>query len=399
MKAPRLSFVLIAVATFGFAAPAFAQRFDPANPNSPMATPNGMYPMPTRIGPGATAPQRMMRPTQSSGWNNAAPQGYGYGYGYGVPYGYAPGYGPVYYPGNTVISLPQGSDTNIVFGAPDVNTGLSQYPSPWPYLGLNGWMEIVPGSITVLPTAPQYDYVGDYEACPQPAADPTAAQPPVYNVYNQYTTNNYYTNPQGAQPGAPPAAESASPQADQPGVAAPVAPATAPAAGTASAAPAAPIAPPPAPAAANDDPARLAQAFSDIARSWLRSDIGLLKKYLSASVKVDVLSQGAYEYSIDPDKLAEATDSVYDTLATQSFDFQTLRSLQNGDITGYARHVYMVRDGSPTPTSRTMYVSYTLGKRSGAWVIVAVDSSQTPLAPALGAPAAASSPAANANGG
>jgi len=321
-----------------------AQRYDPNNPNSPMQTPAGMKPMPTRIGPGYPAAQ----PTVHFDPRGVCP----------TPSAPSKAYGCV---GNTVISLGYGAESIIVFGAPDLNTGLIQYPQPWGYLGWNGYLEVVPGTLTILPTAPQYVYTGGYLAFTPGTYDVQAAPQPVYNVYNQYTTNNYYyaNSAPAVQPvpGAPVQANRA--------------------AETSALAPDATI----------DDSAFLAQAFKDISRSWLRSDIALFKKYLSSDVKVDVLSQGVYEYSLASDKLAAATDSVYDHLATQSFDFQVLRSLRNGDITAYAKHVYFVRGGDASG-SKTMYVSYTMGKRNSAWVIVAIDSSSKPLVPDISSSAA-----------
>jgi hypothetical protein len=271
-----------------------------------------------------------------------------------------------------------GSISTTYFGTPILTStyGANCYPSPWGYQGLPTYIACPPSAITVYTTPPQAIYIGGYVPyiAPQP-------QPSVTNVYNQYNQYNYYgsssTDNAASAPAVTPGSGAGSTRNDATGqtnaTKSPVSQAM--------------------PTASDADAAIVAQAFQDIARCWMRSDTSLLKKYLVQTQKVAIQSKGAYQYSIEADKFAKVTDDVFDQLVTRSFAFDALRAQANGDVTAYAKHVYMLRSGDDTAPLKTMYAAYTVGKRDGRWVVVAVDSSATPLIAAQGTTSTSSSSA------
>lgn len=118
------------------------------------------------------------------------------------------------------------------------------------------------------------------------------------------------------------------------------------------------------------------EAFADIQSAWNNGDIDPINKHLkSDSTKVAVSLSGKYAYSIASSDWADITRDAFDHLQTVSFEFTVLRFQKNGDITGYATHVYTGKSGQ----NETMYVSYTLRHRDGQWYVIGVNTSPKPI--------------------
>jgi hypothetical protein len=123
------------------------------------------------------------------------------------------------------------------------------------------------------------------------------------------------------------------------------------------------------------------EAFADIESAWINGDIDSIRKHLrNNDLKVAVSLNGKYSYSIASGDWADITRDALDHLQTVSFQFTLLRFQKSGDITGYAKHVYMTesKDGDK---QNTMYLSYTLRHRDNMWYVVSVDTSPDPLIP------------------
>ena len=181
------------------------------------------------------------------------------------------------------------------------------------------------------PGSNQYALPGGAMITAPPSQSVVVAGPPsasVTNIYNQYTTNNYY----GAD------ARSA-------------------------------------PASADRDGASPAMALRDIARSWMRGDVSLLKGQMSADQQIDILSAGTLHTSVSADKLASATDELYDRIVTRSFEFDVPRTLADGSVRAVAKHVFAMRSGASGDPDRTLYIAYTLRRIAYRWIIVSVDTS------------------------
>lgn len=280
--------------------------------------------------------------------NGAAYPNYGYygynGYGY---YGYAP---------NTIIvPLSDGYDgSTVIYGPGTLSNGA--------IVGSNGYYTI--------PSLSQgyQDYQPDASSGGYVPANPGQ---PVTNIYNTY---NYYGS-QNTAPVAPPGSAAPPPQGQ--GASAngqSLSSAAAPASGDATAGAAAT-----APSAQADDADVLSAAYQDIQQGWLRGDIGLIKKHIDMTGTVAVLMQSEYQYTTGSDKFLSSTTALLNQIQTKSFTFTAIRKQVNGDITAYATQIYTIRTGDDTTSERTNYVSYGMSKRPVGWVIVAVDSSQTPL--------------------
>ncbi|MDR3706917.1 MAG: hypothetical protein P4L33_01345 [Capsulimonadaceae bacterium] len=256
---------------------------------------------------------------------------------------------------STYIYLGDDSDSVLTFGGPSSITNLgsapanlSVYPTSMGYTGFAPNLYTLPAGATITAPAQQ-------PAVAAPSYSGAAPVPAVTNIYNQYTTNNYYYG------GAPLQSSTASQSSDgnPPGQFA--------------------GSPSPVAGLSGVDSTAFAQALHDIARSWLRGDVGFLKTYLSSDVKVDVYAKGVYENSIDSAKLASMTDDTYDQIVTRAFTFDTIQPLQNGDVRAYGKQVYNLRISDDRDGEKVMFVEYTLGKRAGRWVIVSTDSAPTPL--------------------
>lgn len=150
-------------------------------------------------------------------------------------------------------------------------------------------------------------------------------------------------------------------------------------------APSAPTAPPPAPT----PPApRLwadgthEAAFADIERAWAKRDLAPLRRHVrDGGTQISVSLNGRYAYSLASRDFLRLTRDALARLDTLSFRFTRLRKANNGDVTAYGRHVYRTRGRAPVPATtakKTVYVSYTLRRQSGRWVIVGVGSSPKP---------------------
>ncbi|HEX5324028.1 MAG TPA: nuclear transport factor 2 family protein, partial [Capsulimonadaceae bacterium] len=133
------------------------------------------------------------------------------------------------------------------------------------------------------------------------------------------------------------------------------------------------------------------EAFADIESAWLNGDIDPIRKHLkNDDIKIAVSLKGKYAYSIASSDWADITRDAFDHLQTVSFQFTLLRFQKNGDITGYATHVYTsaTKDGDKQDT---MYLAYTLRHRNNLWYIVSVNTSPNPLIKEqAGSPAGAS---------
>ena len=310
---------------------------------------------------------------QSNNYNNYNYGGGTYSSGNGYSYSTGNGYNPYGYAQNTII-VPSDNGTTYTFGGGGgvstggVALGSNGYPLNYGYPSYNIPLTVPDATgpyVTVVPNPPSYDYSGAYLPVPQ------AAVTNIYNTYNYYPAANPAAgfNPNAVQ-GSTPASAPTGPSAER------ATPNTPPAiAGTAGS-----------PSVLKpDDADLLASAYSDIQRGWIRGDVSLIKKHVDMTGSISILSQAKYQYSVPSDKFITSTDNMFDQIVTKSFTVTALQKQTNGDITAFATHVYSLRSADDSDPKKTIYVSYVMSKKALGWVIVAVDSSQSPLTTATSA--------------
>ena len=115
----------------------------------------------------------------------------------------------------------------------------------------------------------------------------------------------------------------------------------------------------------------LGRALSDIRDAWVNGRVNLIEDHVDNLQTIAVLLDGNYDYSLDAGDYAQMTNDAIDQIQTVSFTWQEVRQRTNGDYTAYAKHTYRDDSGS----TKTVYVSYTLHKLGGEYVIVEVGSS------------------------
>ncbi|MCL5103647.1 MAG: hypothetical protein M1133_05975 [Armatimonadetes bacterium] len=116
-------------------------------------------------------------------------------------------------------------------------------------------------------------------------------------------------------------------------------------------------------------------AMADIREAWLDGRPDLIDRHLSGSQRIAVLLDGRYDYSVDADDYNQMTSDAIDEVRTISFTWESVRQRTDGDFTAFGRHVF--RDSSDI--IRTLYVSYTLSRIGGDYVITEVGTSGSPL--------------------
>jgi hypothetical protein len=119
----------------------------------------------------------------------------------------------------------------------------------------------------------------------------------------------------------------------------------------------------------------LDDTLSDIRKAWIDGRPDLIKDHVNSSGEIAILLDGSYDYSVNPDDYMQMTSDAIDQMQTVSFTWQSVRRRSDGDYTAYAKHTY--RDDSGD--RKTVYVSYTLERDGGEYVIDEVGSSSSPL--------------------
>ncbi|MCE5322508.1 hypothetical protein LLG46_04230 [bacterium] len=117
---------------------------------------------------------------------------------------------------------------------------------------------------------------------------------------------------------------------------------------------------------------QLDDALADIRSAWLDGRVDLIKRHISSSMRIAVLLDGKYDYSVDSDDYADMTNDAIDQMNTVGFVWESVRQRTDGNYTASAKHTYIDDSGQ----QKSVYVSYTLDRY---YDIVEVGSSETSL--------------------
>ncbi|MBI2842457.1 MAG: hypothetical protein HYX78_03575 [Armatimonadetes bacterium] len=117
------------------------------------------------------------------------------------------------------------------------------------------------------------------------------------------------------------------------------------------------------------------RALDNIRSAWTRRDADRLLRHVRGDVRVDVLLDGDYSYSVDGDDYRDMSRDAVASTETSEFEFYSVRSRGEDRVVAYAVHKFFTRRGE----RKTVYVSYLLERRGGEWIITEVGSSLNKL--------------------
>jgi hypothetical protein len=116
-------------------------------------------------------------------------------------------------------------------------------------------------------------------------------------------------------------------------------------------------------------------ALQDIQDAWLTGRANLLTDRVESRQMIAVMLDGKYDYSVTGNDYAQMTVDAIQDVDTVNFTWDEVRQRTNGDFTAFARHTYR----NASSRNQTTYVSYTLRRIGGEYMIVEVGSSDRPL--------------------
>jgi len=122
-------------------------------------------------------------------------------------------------------------------------------------------------------------------------------------------------------------------------------------------------------------PGTIEYVLRDIRDAWLRGDFDLIEKYIDPDHQIDVYIDGHYSYTVEASDYASMTRDALDRIETIDLDFYSVTRSKDDRYSAYGEHTYKTPDGN----KKKVYVSYTLQKRHGTWVITEVGSSSSRL--------------------
>lgn len=122
-------------------------------------------------------------------------------------------------------------------------------------------------------------------------------------------------------------------------------------------------------------PSRLDVTIGDIQRAWRYNSPDLIRRHLRFDMFVAVYLRGKYAYSIPAEDYFTMTVDAMRNTRTVRFAFDEIRRRTNDAYVLHGQHVYEDEEGQ----LRTTYISYTLERIGGEWVITEVGSSPEPI--------------------
>jgi len=114
-------------------------------------------------------------------------------------------------------------------------------------------------------------------------------------------------------------------------------------------------------------------ALKEIREAWLRGDVDRIERYVERDRRIHVYLDGKYNYSIEGGDYLDMTRDEMARIDTVDLDFYSVRRRGDDTYVAYGAHTFYDPDGS----RKTVYVSYTLEKIHGDWVLTEVGSSKS----------------------
>lgn len=115
--------------------------------------------------------------------------------------------------------------------------------------------------------------------------------------------------------------------------------------------------------------------LNDIRRAWEQNNSSLLLKHTSDDVRIDVVMDKGYMYSVNAEDYRAMTLDAIDHTETISFSFDSVCNRGDNKVIAYGKHNFYSPDGG----TKSLYISYELERHGNEWVIDQVGSSLDPL--------------------
>lgn len=116
-------------------------------------------------------------------------------------------------------------------------------------------------------------------------------------------------------------------------------------------------------------------ALDDIRNGWTGGNDDLILKHIDPSTKVAIYLDGKYSYSVPGDDYTTMTRDAIGAIKTVDFSFYKVEARSDGAYTVYGKHEF----NDENDNRKVVYISYTLSKTNGSWLITAAGSSDSKL--------------------
>jgi hypothetical protein len=117
----------------------------------------------------------------------------------------------------------------------------------------------------------------------------------------------------------------------------------------------------------------LDQATDDIRNAWLTGNDGLILRHVDGSTQIAVYVNGAYSYSLPGTDYSNMVRDAIGHVRTTGFTITSMEKRSDGAYVLTGRHDFY----DISNNLKSADVSYTLAQSGGAWVIVAVGSTES----------------------
>ena len=116
-------------------------------------------------------------------------------------------------------------------------------------------------------------------------------------------------------------------------------------------------------------------AVDDIKNAWLTGDSDLLARHIDSAGNMAIYLEGKYSYSLSGADYLQMSVDAMTNITTANFTVYKTEQRSDGAYTVLAKHEFRDVDNN----SKVAYVSYTLTRENGDWIIVATGSSDKKL--------------------
>jgi hypothetical protein len=119
----------------------------------------------------------------------------------------------------------------------------------------------------------------------------------------------------------------------------------------------------------------LSVALDDIKDAWMSGDYTGMVAHVDTGKTIAIYLDGKYSYSLPGKDYRDMTRDAIKHIETSDFQIYKVEKRSDGAYTAFGKHEFTDVDGN----AKTAYVSYTLVKSGGRWIIVASGSSDNEL--------------------
>jgi len=116
-------------------------------------------------------------------------------------------------------------------------------------------------------------------------------------------------------------------------------------------------------------------ALDDIRNGWIGGNDDLILKHINPSTNVAIYLDGKYSYSVPGNDYSKMTRDALGAIKTVDLSFYKVQERSDGSYIAYGKHEF----NDESNNRKVVYISYTLSKSNGNWLITAAGSSDSEL--------------------